>query len=144
MEGILHDLCAHAALSAEQKLIQRQRGRDALPHHPGQALRPRPGRRRGGQKRRGHPHGGSLARAVDAGQDRPGPAAAGDLPDDRGGPHRSRPISERCLQRRTGTLERPPVHPGLRALDTARTGTGCRNTTLRCTMIYRLKEFKGT
>jgi hypothetical protein len=50
MEGILHDLCAHAALSAEQKLIQRQRGWDALPHHPGQALRPRPGRRRGSQK----------------------------------------------------------------------------------------------
>ena len=55
----------------------------------------------------------TVARAVDAGQDRSGPAAAGDLPDDRGGPHRSRPISERCLQRRTGTLERPPVHPGL-------------------------------
>lgn len=42
MEGILHDLCAHAALSAEQKLIQRQRGWDALPHHPGKRSVPDP------------------------------------------------------------------------------------------------------
>ena len=42
--------------------------------------------------------------------------------------------------------ERWSAHPSIldcEPLDTARTGTGCRNTTLRCTMIYRLKEFKG-